>query len=322
MISERTKRLLERFDTADHKQRKGGKDRQGNDIMLTYVPTGKYIEKLIAEFDDRWAWEVTSHSLDIEKKVAIVVGNLTVEDADGKIRTKSGVGVAEDLTQGKRDEFDKLMKSANSEAIKNACKLLGIGLYLYDKDELKEVEREMRQPVQRPKAQSGNASAAAAQPRQPAVAALGPSANGGEITPHDAVVLAAQEAAPDAGDLSITTAINHLIKDWSGGQADELANLTDQQAQTLLSMIVKDGNLIRHNLPAHSKQVDPAKVSKCRSCQAPIVWMQTRSGKKMPVDAEGLTDADEVFSKAKHSSHWDTCPNAEQHRKEKEAVSA
>lgn len=40
----------------------------------------------------------------------------------------------------------------------------------------------------------------------------------------------------------------------------------------------------------------------CRSCSAPIVWIVTASGKRMPVDPDGV-------------SHFETCPNAAQHRR-------
>lgn len=41
----------------------------------------------------------------------------------------------------------------------------------------------------------------------------------------------------------------------------------------------------------------------CRACQAPIVWVETPRGKRMPVDAVTGT------------SHFDTCPNADQFRR-------
>jgi len=40
----------------------------------------------------------------------------------------------------------------------------------------------------------------------------------------------------------------------------------------------------------------------CRSCGAPIFWVTTKTGKKMPVTPAGI-------------SHFADCPNAAQHRK-------
>lgn len=51
--------------------------------------------------------------------------------------------------------------------------------------------------------------------------------------------------------------------------------------------------------------------SKCKSCSSPISWIRTKNNALMPVDGHGHTG---IFSRTKHSSHWDTCPNASYHR--------
>ena len=81
-------------------------------------------------------------------------------------------------------------------------------------------------------------------------------------------------------------------------------------------------------------------MSRCRSCGKEIRWVETFSGKKMPVDAEKIYfyagDGKELFvtdggavihgtrtpgnvqdvgSRAGYISHFATCPNADQHRK-------
>jgi hypothetical protein len=43
-------------------------------------------------------------------------------------------------------------------------------------------------------------------------------------------------------------------------------------------------------------------VAACKSCGAGIHWIKTAKGKNMPVDPDG-------------TSHFATCPNADQHRK-------
>lgn len=55
-------------------------------------------------------------------------------------------------------------------------------------------------------------------------------------------------------------------------------------------------------------------IEKCRSCQAPIVWVKTAAGKSMPVDAGSVTVGDLVYDPTWHVSHFATCPNAKQHR--------
>lgn len=72
----------------------------------------------------------------------------------------------------------------------------------------------------------------------------------------------------------------------------------------------------------------------CRSCGAPIIWARTEKGKPIPMNAEpvevtprGLfhleVETPEVtraypFSARGYVSHFATCPQADQWRKEKE----
>lgn len=78
-------------------------------------------------------------------------------------------------------------------------------------------------------------------------------------------------------------------------------------------------------------------ITRCRSCKAPIVWAQTWRGNRMPVDAVPV-QADEggnLYFEAgvvRHvlpgivldpaidlfTSHFATCPNADEWRKERE----
>lgn len=55
----------------------------------------------------------------------------------------------------------------------------------------------------------------------------------------------------------------------------------------------------------------------CRSCQALIVWFRTAAGKRMPVNAETTRpqDAAHQLDLKRHTSHFATRPNANEHRK-------
>jgi hypothetical protein len=55
----------------------------------------------------------------------------------------------------------------------------------------------------------------------------------------------------------------------------------------------------------------------CSSCQAPVVWFRTRSGKRMPVDAASTlpTDAEHQLDLKRHISHFATCPDRDTWRK-------
>lgn len=57
--------------------------------------------------------------------------------------------------------------------------------------------------------------------------------------------------------------------------------------------------------------------TKCRSCEALIVWFNTPAGKKMPVNADTTqpTDAAHQLDLTRHKSHFATCPAAAEHRK-------
>jgi hypothetical protein len=67
-------------------------------------------------------------------------------------------------------------------------------------------------------------------------------------------------------------------------------------------------------------------VSRCRSCDAEIIWAVTPKGKRIPLDAEpaerpaGLfrlegENAISVAGEPVYLSHFVTCPNAAQHRR-------
>ena len=53
----------------------------------------------------------------------------------------------------------------------------------------------------------------------------------------------------------------------------------------------------------------------CRSCGAEIVWLKTAAGKNMPIDAETWEPGDDEFDHKRHTSHFATCPDSNQHRR-------
>ena len=71
-------------------------------------------------------------------------------------------------------------------------------------------------------------------------------------------------------------------------------------------------------------------MAQCRSCGASIVWAVTEKGKRIPMDAEPLafrpgeflltaSDPPEAttMNLKVYRSHFATCPNANEHRKER-----
>lgn len=53
----------------------------------------------------------------------------------------------------------------------------------------------------------------------------------------------------------------------------------------------------------------------CKTCGAAIVWLKTSTGKAMPVDAGTVQEGETLFVPGRHTSHFATCPQADQHRK-------
>lgn len=54
----------------------------------------------------------------------------------------------------------------------------------------------------------------------------------------------------------------------------------------------------------------------CKSCGKEIVWMKTKKGKNMPVNANTVQGKETVYDHTKgHESHFSTCDEAEKWRK-------
>jgi len=56
-------------------------------------------------------------------------------------------------------------------------------------------------------------------------------------------------------------------------------------------------------------------MPECRSCGRRIVFVKTKKGRTMPVDASTATPGDQVFDPDRHRSHFATCGAADRHRK-------
>jgi hypothetical protein len=128
-------RLAARFDK-HHQRKQAGVD-------LTYI-TG---EQCIGRLNDvlgvgGWSFRVINQgTTEVE---AWVLGELTATFNDGTvIRQQYG---NQDLMRGQRATGD-LYKSAATDALKKCATLIGVATYLYDADERREVEAEMKRPT-------------------------------------------------------------------------------------------------------------------------------------------------------------------------------
>lgn len=56
------------------------------------------------------------------------------------------------------------------------------------------------------------------------------------------------------------------------------------------------------------------RITRCKACRARIIFLDTSSGKKIPVDADTVDAEDEVYEHGKHVSHFSTCTEADKFR--------
>lgn len=144
--------LSARFDPGDYKTRKqGGRD-------LTYITGEMALSRMNAELGWlNWSFRVVREGLtDTE---AWVLGELTVT-VDGTTITRQQYG-NQDIMRGQHATAD-LYKSAATDALKKAATTIGVGLHLYDEDERREVEAEMREAKRGPRPAPTQKVAAAA----------------------------------------------------------------------------------------------------------------------------------------------------------------
>lgn len=129
-------KLRERFPADKVLQRDGG--RVGK---LDYVPIQTVIERLLeatAEQESGYAWHGNVVFINADEGIVVVSGQLLIGGDSG-----FGVGSAKN-----KADLDMAVKTANSEALKNAAKNgFGVGLELWDADYRAEL-RTQRQLVQ------------------------------------------------------------------------------------------------------------------------------------------------------------------------------
>ena len=65
----------------------------------------------------------------------------------------------------------------------------------------------------------------------------------------------------------------------------------------------------------------PKDISKCRACDADMVWVKTKKGKNMPVNVvptkaefRGPNAGETKFVYGEHEPHWSTCSCADDFR--------
>jgi hypothetical protein len=133
-------RLAKRFPPEAHKKRKQGS------AELTYV-TGEMVISRLNEVLGLAGWSFSVLREGSTEVEAWVLGEMVVT-IDGTTITRQQYG-NQDVMRGSRATSD-LFKSAATDALKKCATTIGVGLYLYDEDERREVEQEMREAARQP----------------------------------------------------------------------------------------------------------------------------------------------------------------------------
>lgn len=61
--------------------------------------------------------------------------------------------------------------------------------------------------------------------------------------------------------------------------------------------------------------INDPRAKPCTSCQAPIIFLPTPNGKRMPIDAASVALEDTAYDPKRHKSHFATCTDPAKHRK-------
>lgn len=122
----KTRMILERpFESTLLKQRQG----PGGQVF-TYVEIGAYLRRLNEAFNADWSFEVTKREQHDDQLLVEV--RLT---AGGVVKTGlGGASVTRRRDNGKLVSLADDYKKCEADALKRACRLLGIGAHLYDDD--------------------------------------------------------------------------------------------------------------------------------------------------------------------------------------------
>jgi hypothetical protein len=118
---------LERpFDPSLIKSRQGG-----NGKTFSFVPGSEYIRRLNDAFDGSH-WSFTVVDFRIESAEVIVLGKLVAGDTEKMAFGGSSITVSR--STGETVSIADDLKSASTDALKRAARLLGVGLHLYSDD--------------------------------------------------------------------------------------------------------------------------------------------------------------------------------------------
>lgn len=127
-------RLAVPFAVSDHAKVSKGSGSQ------TYAPWTSYVQRLNDELQENWSFRAVREGF--TETECWVLGEITAT-IDGVVTVRQQYG-CEPIAVGQKPNGD-LLKKAATDAIKKAASLLGVGLYLSDKEEREAIETAMRE---------------------------------------------------------------------------------------------------------------------------------------------------------------------------------
>lgn len=111
----------------------------GGGLVLDYL-TGEQVTSRLNDVlgYDRWTFEVTEHGFNAEADELWVLGKLLVYSGDGRVVSRQQFGsnkIKRARSTGTPLDLGFDLKAAATDALKKCASLIGVGLYLYSKEE-------------------------------------------------------------------------------------------------------------------------------------------------------------------------------------------
>ena len=136
--------LAARFDAGDHKTKTIG------GTTLTYVD-GEMVVSRINEVLGLGGWSFEVKDVKVLENEVWALGRITIYGPDRTIvREQAGGQIINRKRTGEIIELSNDIKGAITDCLKKCATLIGVGLYLYDPVERKEVEQDMREARRAP----------------------------------------------------------------------------------------------------------------------------------------------------------------------------
>ncbi|MEN3186967.1 MAG: Rad52/Rad22 family DNA repair protein [Atribacterota bacterium] len=120
--------LEKKFSKREVKRRPG---KEGKELF--YIETPSVIKRLNEAFDGEWSFEIKEKEIDLTRGYVWVLGRLTCGNL---VKEQFGFKSFSPNHEKNVPDFGDDLKAAASDALKKCATLLGVGLYLYEEEEV------------------------------------------------------------------------------------------------------------------------------------------------------------------------------------------